>query len=83
MRENTINNIYSLQTIVVFSVVWFKSGVWWHGLVGAAIVLPMTAGLLQGLYSNIVLKIRGYRPQRYPQLFYFSAIVLTVYCFIF
>tara|TARA_B110000902_G_C13878346_1_gene425668 strand:+ start:60 stop:308 length:249 start_codon:yes stop_codon:yes gene_type:complete len=82
MRENTINNIYSLQTVLVFSVVWFKSGVWWHGLVGT-ITLSMAAGLLQGLYSLIVLKIRGYPPQRYPILFYFAAIVLAVYYFVF
>jgi hypothetical protein len=82
MRENTINNIYSLQTIVIFCVIWFKSGVWWHGLVGT-IVVPMTAGLLQGLYTNIVLKIKGYSPPRYPIMFYCSAIVLAVYYFIF
>ena len=82
MRENTINNIYSLQAIVVFSVVWFKSGVWWHGLVGA-MVIPMTAGLFWALYARIVRKIRGYPPQKYPIMFYCSAIVLAVYYFVF
>ena len=80
MREKTINNIYALQTIVIFIVIWFKSGVWWYGLIGT-IVVPMTAGLLQGLYTNIVLKIRGYPPKRYPIMFYFSVIILVVYYF--
>ena len=82
MRENTINNIYSLQSVVVFCVVWFKTGVWWHGLVGI-MALAMTAGLLQGLYSLIIMKIRGYPPQRYPIMFYFAAIILAVYYFVF
>ena len=67
---------------MVFSAVWFKSGVWWHGLVGA-IAVPMTAALLQGLYAGGVYKLRGYASQRYPMLFYCSAIILVLYYFIF
>ena len=83
MRESTINNIYSFQTIVVFSAVWFKSGVWWHGLVGALIAVPMTAALLQGIYAGMVYKLSGYASQRYPMVFYCSAIILVLYYIIF
>ena len=73
MREKSINNFYLFQSIMVFAVVWFKSGFWWHGLIGI-IALPIFSGILYGLYNIIVSNVRGYPSQMYPVYFVFSAL---------
>ncbi len=75
MKNSIINSLYSTQTIIVFSIVWFKSGVWWHGLIGIIIHL-IISGFLEGL-------TRGKYNSRYPRYFYISALILLVYYFVF
>ena len=82
MRENTINTIYLIQNPIIFFIVWFKTEVWWQGLVGI-ILLPIICGIIHGIFTGIVLKIRGRPFQKYPIMFYFEVIILAIYYFIF
>ena len=74
MRDSTINLFYSIQTIIVFGVIWFKSEVWWYGLLAGFLVHPMLVAVVEVLFRP-----RGY--PRYPRYFFFSAVFVVLYFF--
>jgi hypothetical protein len=81
MRNSTINLLFNIQSIVVFSIVWYKSGVWWHGFIGLLIHMIISGGLegiTRAMYKSEY-KRSGYN--RYPRYFYISTMIILAYYF--
>jgi|TARA_R100000654_G_scaffold66778_1_gene95144 hypothetical protein len=83
MTETNIRLGYIIQNICIFSVVWYKSGVWWHGLIGT-LLIALIGGAVNGIYIAIRTKIAGYQTtETYPNAFYMCALVLAYYYFLY
>ena len=82
MRNSTINLLFNIQTILVFSIVWYKEGVWWYGLIGL-LIHTIISGALEGITRSMYkseYKRSAYN--RYPRYFYISIIIILVYYFL-
>ena len=75
MKNSTINLFFIIQTIIVFLVIWFKTDVWWYGLLGGFIVHPALCGLVEGV-------TRPKLSLMYPRYFYISTVFIVLYYFV-
>ena len=78
MSERSINNMYTVLVLVYFGVFWYKLGTWWWGVIGM-ITFPLVTGLLHGLVSGILYRLRGYPLYKYPAMFYIATITLIIF----